>query len=278
MSVSIGIPEGKLFATRDGYQIHFHEFGDKSDVKPTIICIHGGGPGASGYHNFKGNWPAFVDAGFHVVVPDLLGYGLSSKPDDVEYRVELQTELLAELVTGLRLNRVVLIGNSLGGWTSLNFTLHHRSIVEKLIVMAPGGLAEAHTFFSEMQGLRELLRIGTERDFTIPALKNLFDMFIFGEVNVSDAALEERLEIARSQPPAVFSTLGGPCVADRLGEIEIPILALWGLHDKFVPYKHSQILLEKAPDVHLVTSNRAGHWFMIEEEEIFNRQCLAFLS
>ena len=49
---------------------------------PAVLFIHGSGPGASGWSNFKRNYPAFAEAGFRTLIPDTLGYGYSSKPED----------------------------------------------------------------------------------------------------------------------------------------------------------------------------------------------------
>ena len=52
------------------------------------MFLHGSGPGASGFSNFRGNYPFFAERGFRVLVPDTLGFGYSSKPDDVDYGLD----------------------------------------------------------------------------------------------------------------------------------------------------------------------------------------------
>lgn len=272
------IPVGKFFDTSDGHRLHYHEAGVARADRPTILMLHGSGPGASGYSNFKGNFPLLAEHGYHVVIPDYLGYGLSDKPADFLYKVDAQVELLRELMAHVGARKLAIIGNSLGGWLAIHHALFYPDEVEKLIVMAPGGLEPPEQFVPHMEGLRELFRIPAERDFSIPSMRKLFDLFMFEPAGVSDVVLAERLEIARLQPPEVYSTMGGTVTTPRLHELKAPLLALWGYHDKFVPYRHAQYLLDNAPDVHLITSNRAGHWFMAEEPELFNRSCLDFLD
>ena len=55
-------------------RIHYHDMGEGE----AVVFLHGAGAGASGYSNFKGNFPAVAAAGFRAIVPDLLGFGLSS--------------------------------------------------------------------------------------------------------------------------------------------------------------------------------------------------------
>ena len=50
-------------------RIHYHEQGEGE----VVIFLHGAGTGASGYSNFKGNYPEFAKAGVRSIVPDLLG-------------------------------------------------------------------------------------------------------------------------------------------------------------------------------------------------------------
>jgi 4,5:9,10-diseco-3-hydroxy-5,9,17-trioxoandrosta-1(10),2-diene-4-oate hydrolase len=272
------IPVGKYFTSREGHRLHYHEAGAPVVDRPSVLMLHGSGPGASGYTNFKGNFPFLSDKGFHVIIPDYLGYGLSSKPADFQYKVDAQVELLRELVAHLGAKTLVIVGNSLGGWFAIHHALHYPAEVAKLIVMAPGGLESPEKFVPEMEGLRELFRIPTERDFSIDAMRNLCNLFMNEPADISDVVLSERLEIAQQQPVEVYTTMGGTVTTPRLSELKAPMLALWGYRDKFIPYRHAQILLDNVPDVHLITSNRAGHWFMIEEPELFNRACLEFLD
>lgn len=272
------IPIGKFFETRDGHSLHYHEVGKAIAGKPAILMLHGSGAGASGYTNFKGNFPFFAENGYHVVIPDYLGYGLSSKPADFQYKIDAQVELLRELLAHVGADKVVIIGNSLGGWMALHHAIIYPEEIEKLIVMAPGGLESPESFVHEMEGLQEFFRIPKGRDFSIESMRHLFNLFMHEPSDIPDKVLAERLEIARQQPAEVFTTLGGTLATPRLGEIKAPVLALWGYHDKFIPYRHTKYLLDNVPDLHLITSNRAGHWFMIEEPELFNKACLDFLK
>ncbi|MGL6070139.1 alpha/beta fold hydrolase, partial [Craterilacuibacter sp.] len=78
------IPEGRFVTLPDGLKLHYHDEGSGLPV----LWLHGSGPGASGYSNFKGNVPAFNHAGYRSLVLDLPGFGLSGKPDDVDYDLD----------------------------------------------------------------------------------------------------------------------------------------------------------------------------------------------
>jgi len=278
MAQSSPIPIGKYFDTKAGYRIHYHEAGTLNSTKPSVLLLHGSGPGASGYSNFKGNFPFLAEQGYHCIIPDCLGYGLSSKPVDFIYSADNQVELLRELLTHIGASKVSVVGNSLGGWFGLHHAIMYPDEVSKLILMAPGGLEAPEKFVSQMEGLKELFRIPFERDFSIETMRKLFSLFMYEPADTPDVVLAERLEIARQQPVEVYKTLGGTPSTPRLGEIKAPALIFWGYHDKFVPYRHSQYLMEGLRNARLVSSNRAGHWFMIEQPELFNRLSLEFLN
>ncbi|MFX8106493.1 alpha/beta fold hydrolase, partial [Acinetobacter baumannii] len=92
------------------------------------------------YSNFKGNYPALVAAGYRVILPDLIGFGYSDKPQDVDYPLSFFVECVKQTLDVIGIARCTLVGNSLGGAVALQFALDHAATVERLVLMAPGGL------------------------------------------------------------------------------------------------------------------------------------------
>ena len=104
-----------------GYDIHIKEAGSG----PAVVFIHGSGPGASGASNFRMNSAAFADAGYRVVLPDMIGYGASSKPEGLDYTLALFTDTLYDALRQHGIEQAVLVGNSLGGGVAIQMTLDH---------------------------------------------------------------------------------------------------------------------------------------------------------
>ena len=129
------IPEGSYCDIANGLQLHYHEAGEG----PVVIFVHGSGPGASGYSNFKQNYKVFADAGFRVVVPDLIGYGYSSKPTTQDYTLDFFVSTLRDLIDALGITTCTLVGNSLGGAISIKMALDYPDLVDNLIMMARAG-------------------------------------------------------------------------------------------------------------------------------------------
>ena len=131
-----GLPEGQYVTLDNGHRIHYLDQGDG----PVVVFLHGSGSGASGHSNFKYNYPWFVEQGFRVVVPDLIGYGYSDKPDDVDYPLDFFVECVHQTLRHIGVEQYCLIGNSLGGAIALKYTLDSPERVSKLVLMAPGGI------------------------------------------------------------------------------------------------------------------------------------------
>ncbi len=167
------IPEGKYLVTDTGLSIHYHEAGSGEP----IVFLHGSGPGASGYSNFKGNYPVFAAAGYRAIVPDLPGFGLSSKPD-TNYVLDFFVEAVHELVTKLGIERCTLLGNSLGGAIALKYTLDHPDIVSRLILMAPGGIEELPAYL-QMEGIRKMIEVFSAGPMDTEAMRRLLTLQLY---------------------------------------------------------------------------------------------------
>lgn len=76
---------------------------------------------------------------YHCLAPDLLGFGESEQPN-VHYAVDLEVECLAEHLDALRLQRVYLVGHSLGGWVAASYALKYLDQVEGVVLLAPEGV------------------------------------------------------------------------------------------------------------------------------------------
>ncbi|MGH7297761.1 MAG: alpha/beta fold hydrolase, partial [Polyangiaceae bacterium] len=95
------VPEWKFVEIGDGLRVHYHEAGEG----PVVLFLHGSGPGASGWSNFRHNYPAFAAAGFRALVPDTLGYGYSSKPDGIDYTLDFLEGAVERFLGALGVDR-----------------------------------------------------------------------------------------------------------------------------------------------------------------------------
>ncbi len=268
------VPEGKYVDVGGGLRVHYHEAGEG----PVVLFLHGSGPGASGWSNFRRNYPYLAARGYRCLVPDTLGYGYSSKPDDRDYDLSMLVGVVARFLDALGVASCAVIGNSHGGAMSMLLALEHPTRVNKLVLMAPGGLEERETYM-QMDGIRTMLKVFFGPDgITREGMRRVFGLQVVDASLIGDDVIEERYEIARLQPKRVLSTMHVPNLAPRLPEIACPVLGFWGIDDRFCPPSGATTIARSCKNARVVLQNSCGHWVMVEHEAMFNRLTHDFLE
>lgn len=155
------------------YSIRVNETGDPS--LPAVLWLHGSGPGVSALSN----WERLITQlmpGFRNVAPDILGFGESSHPEDPPRGMTAYTELRAEVTAGLLdaldLDRVHVVGNSMGGMITLRMLQKYPGRFGRAVLMGSGGAPEPPT-----PDLVKMVRF--YEDPTPAAMRKLMDNFIF---------------------------------------------------------------------------------------------------
>lgn len=260
-----------------GYDIVIVEAGDPG--APAVVFLHGSGPGASGASNFRQNIDAFVSAGYRVILPDLIGYGESSKPEGLDYTLQLFTDTVYEALVAHGITGASLVGNSLGGGIALQLTLDHPGFTRNLVMMAPGCVAPRESYFV-MPGIAKMVSNFGGPDFDLAEQKRLVTNLVHPDFapNIPDALVAERFAVARTQPKDVLMRMRTPDLSPRLPEITQPVFVLWGLNDEFCPEAHARIFLDHCQDVRAITFARTGHWVQVERAAEFNAYAIAFLD
>ncbi|MEH6583531.1 MAG: alpha/beta hydrolase [Halioglobus sp.] len=269
------LPEGKYADCANGHRMHYLDEGT-GDV---VVFLHGSGPGASGHSNFKGNYPYLVDAGYRCIVPDLVGYGFSDKPDDRDHPLSFFVECIKQILDCAGVERCTLVGNSLGGAVALGLTLDYPELVEKLILMAPGGLSQIEDY-REMPGMQKVFEVfGSQEPVTHEVMKDLFAFSLMhNPAHATDELVAERLQIMSIMNGHVMATMQVPVLTDRLQEITCPVLGFWGMDERMMPENGIMALAKNVQTLRLVLVTECGHWVMVEHEDMFNRTCLDFLN
>ena len=265
------VPEAKYADVGEGLRIHYQEHG----TGEPLLWLHGSGPGASGWSNFKHNYPYFAERGFRCIVPDTLGYGYSSKPEDRPYTLDFLGGKVKALLDALGVERCAVVGNSHGGAMAIWLALEHPELVSKLVVMGPGGLEDREAYMA-MKGIRSMAKAffgGITRE----SMRKVFELQLWDPSLVTDGLIEERTQIAELQPKHVLSSMVVPNLSPRLGEIRCPTLGLWGVNDQFCPASGAMKLAEGIPDARVMLLSHCGHWVMVEHAATFNRLCVDFL-
>lgn len=267
--------------------LRYHVAGDG----PGLLLLHGSGPGVSGWANFGGNLPTFAQR-FTTVIPDQPGYGDSYVPAlDRDYAA-ISIDAIVRVLDDLGLERVHVLGNSLGGAVATSFALHHPDRVERLVLMGPGGVGVPLLAPQPTEGIKLLLAF--LRDPTRPRLVEWMRSMVGDQEFLTDERIESRWQSASAPGALDFTTtfyetavkmMAAPPRANapapiwaRLGEIAHPTLLTYGRDDRVTPLEGALLPLQHLRDAELHVFSRCGHWAMQERKEEFERVVLEFLT
>jgi 4,5:9,10-diseco-3-hydroxy-5,9,17-trioxoandrosta-1(10),2-diene-4-oate hydrolase len=268
-----GPPRGETVRVGE-MDVHYRAHGDVQ--RHAVVFVHGSGPGASGHSNFKKNIGAFVEAGYWVIVPDLPGFGYSSKPTDRDYTTDFFSSHLMGLLEAIGVETCALIGNSLGGAVSIRAALDHPDRVTKLVLMAPGGIEEMETYLA-MPAMAKMIANFVEGQLDREGLRRVLETLVFDPVHVTDELVDERWAILQEQPPEVLGRMVVANMEQELAQIRCPVLSFWGVDDELLPASGGQKITRACRPSRHIEFAECGHWVMVEHTRVFNTACVDFL-
>jgi len=274
---SMHLANERSYDVGSGHSIHLAERGP-ADGAP-VVFLHGSGPGASATSNFSRNAEDFAKAGYRVILPDLIGYGQSSKPEGIDYTLDLFTKTVLSALDQHGIERAALVGNSLGGGIAVQIALDRPKFVDRLILMAPGCVAEQASYFT-MPGIAKMKSSFGSPDFNLEEQRKLIANLVHPDwaERIPDELVKERFEVAKTQPKDVLARMKTPNLGPRLGELQCPVFVMWGLNDEFCPESHARLFLDRCNDARSITFARTGHWVQVERASEFNSYALEFLN
>lgn len=268
------------FVQTSTHRIHYNEAGSGHPV----ILLHGSGPGSTGWSNFRANIGPLSES-LHVYALDMPGWGESdTQTEETGYD---HVAALIAFMDEVGIDKAALVGNSMGGMTSIATAIRHPERVSHLVSMgAPvpgqntwgaGGLSE---------GLKVLFR--TYQQPTIENMREVTEIMAFDASAISDDLAALRLDAALAHPEHLASWNeapgGSPLSAEyftygpRLAEITAPTLAIHGRDDRVVSYEQSLRLVSAVSNSRLLLLNQCGHWAQIEHAAEFNRVVREFIE
>ena len=246
---------------------------------PVVLLVHGGAVGGQGFANWQ---RPLADAGFRVVLPDLLGYGYSERPD-VPYTREFYTSQLAELLDGLDIRGPVhLVGASLGGTIATAFASTHPDRVRSLALMAPAGGGRTDIVPAPLSW-----PVVGDWIFRVLGPAQVRNM-IAGSYDHSPARDEMVTWMADQTryggfAEGILSTIRHydstwqPDPNRAIGRTHLPVLAAWGTEDRVNPYAQAAQLHEWIPQLELFTLPGQGHAITYGQADTVLARVIPFL-
>ncbi|HWM76039.1 MAG TPA: alpha/beta fold hydrolase [Methylomirabilota bacterium] len=265
----------------DGLQLHYVEEGQG----PATVLIHGlGGFAESWRHNV----PELARHG-RVIALDLPGSGRSGKPRRA-YTLEFLAQALDRLLHTLGVDRVHLVGHSLGGAVAARYTLDHPGRVERLALLGaavPGfDLRPSWVYRTlSLPGLGEILSSLITRGICTTALARCFDrpdpdeirFFVDHEFAARSCSEGRAAYLSLLRSVTDDFTVGADVYRAALSQLGRGVLVVHGLQDRVIPLAHARQVAEGLGVAQPRWLDRCGHFPQIEHAEVVNAYLRDFL-
>jgi pimeloyl-ACP methyl ester carboxylesterase len=271
--------ETSKFLAVDDLIIHYRDEG----TGPTLVLLHGVG---SSLHTWD-DWVERLAPHYRIIRIDLPGHGLTGSDPSIErYQTPYMIDKLEKFLNQLNIDDIYLAGNSWGGYISWNYALHRPDRVKKLVLLDAVGFPQNMPFF---MNLAALPGIGELNGVMMP--KFITDMNIkaaFGDADKVTDELQQRyfdLTMRHGNREGLINVLrtlkeqlNNSNLGDRVKEIQIPTLLMWGDQDEWVPLIIMQQFEQALPNSQSIVYEGIGHLPMEELPIQTSRDAHGFLT
>lgn len=265
------------FRTIHGYRRAFRIAGSG----PAILLIHGIGDNSTTWSSVQST----LAQRFTVIAPDLLGHGKSDKPR-ADYSVAAYANGMRDLLSVLDIERVTVVGHSLGGGVAMQFAYQFPQLVDRLILVGAGGVTKDVNFALRIASLP----MGTEAlavlrlPLVLPAVQVAGRVagLAFGRTALG-RDLPEMLRILKDLPePTASSAFARTlrAVVDWRGQVvtmldrcylteSVPVQLIWGSRDSVIPVSHARLAHSAMPGAQLEIFEGSGHFPFHDDPDRF---------
>jgi pimeloyl-ACP methyl ester carboxylesterase len=251
-----------------GQTIHYWDLGSG----PVLVLVHGLG---SSKELDWGEVVAPLSRKYRVIAMDQIGFGRSDKPL-LDYRIQTYVDFLNEFLRKLKVQTASLMGESLGGWISALYATEissaHLVPVEKLVLV-------------DAAGLKQEKPIPNLNPSTLEDMRKVLEAVFYDTSWVNEELVQKSFadKLAKHDSYTVHSILSNPGLAserldDRLAEIHVPTLVVWGKQDSLLPISSGERYAAGIAGAKLVSFEQCGHVPPVEKSKEFVSIVDGFLS
>ena len=263
LELAYSVPDTQFVTLDDGLKIHFTDTGPRDH--PTLLLVHGF---SASLHTWA-DWKADLEDDFRVITLDLPGHGLSrAEAPEVANMVRF-SEVVLELADAVQAERFTIAGNSMGGSVAWHTALAAPDRVQGLILVDASGWREEAEDNEREPFIFKLLANPMARsllkdlDLTAMVRSGLEGSYVDQSL-VTEELVERYVSLARAPGHratlmALMTTSRGDLTPDRLSELEMPTLVMWGREDNLIPVSHAEKFADAIPHADLVIYDNVGH-------------------
>ncbi len=242
----IVLPDGRRYAYLDGGQ------------GEPLLLLHGFGANKDAFSRAA----FFLTPHYHVIAPDLLGFGESDHPQDADYAPLAQAERLHALAAALDLENLHLGGSSMGGHIALTYAARYPAEVKSLWLLDTGGVWSAPGATAP-QSIPISVRSGDDLAKTLafymsePPYIPTPMLNVLAQERIRNYALEQR----------ILKQVTGDSVEARVAGIATPTLIVWGEQDRALSVATAGILHKLLANSQVILMPGTGHLPMQEQPQ-----------
>jgi 4,5:9,10-diseco-3-hydroxy-5,9,17-trioxoandrosta-1(10),2-diene-4-oate hydrolase len=269
----VGARSGRRL-TIDGVSLAYDDDGDG----PPVVCLHAIGHGAGDFDRLR----AHLRGRHRVIALDWPGQGASA-PDHVPATAGRYADLLAKLLDAARVERAVIVGNSIGGAAAIRYAHRHPERVRGLVLENPGGLDPATDLLGRVAvgAMVRFFGAGARGAWWYPrAFAAYYRMVLQGAPSAAQrrAIVESGAEIA----PLLHEAWRGFGMAEAdiralAPSVTCPVLFVWAARDQFIQLGRCRPAIARFPNVRVETF-KAGHAAHLETPDDFEASLDRFLA
>jgi 2-hydroxymuconate-semialdehyde hydrolase len=264
------------FIEAGGHRTHYHETGSGE----TLLFIHGSGPGVTAWANWRLAIPVFAQT-YHVLAPDVLGFGYSDRPAGITYGKDVWVKHLIAFLDAKGVRKCHIVGNSMGGGLAIALAVARPDLVDRMVLMGSSGLP-----FPITPGLEAVWGYEPGRE----AMRTLIADYFAYDGSIATEGLVELRYAASMQPgfQESYRRMFPPPRQNGINDLATPVedikritaqtLLVHGREDKVLPLSTSYELFSLLPNAQLHVFGHCGHWTQIERMAEFNAIVAAFFS
>ena len=270
------------FADVKGIRIFYREYGNTND--DDVLFIHGLGSSSIIWRDI----PDALSVGYHTIAIDLVGFGLSDKPEKPDYyTIEGFSRIIADFLETIGTKKrgsckLILIGHSLGGYIATQFAIEHKAKISKLVLVDSSGLLESPTpllndYYDAVMEINPIIRYDKikrvlEEMYASPSRLLPISVNLFEYVIEKKGARQAFRSSFKNSTSSQIEPEGFKVIQD------IQCLVLWGEKDNLIPVRYSDKFKEMLPKAKYELIKDAGHAPFVEKPALFYQKLTTFLS
>jgi pimeloyl-ACP methyl ester carboxylesterase len=269
----------------DGIPFNYVDVGTDSAGEDPVVLVHGLG---GQWQNWLENIPRLAQDR-RVVAMDLPGFGCTPEPaDDVDVTITQYGRWVNELCDKPGLDKIELIGNSMGGYIAAEVAIQFPERVKRLVLVSAAGISSAEVLHLPILTFGRIAAALATNSVT--RYRHLAARPSTRHMSLALVARHPRLLKADLAYEGFFKGGGKPGFddalrasldydfRDRLDDVKVPTLIVWGEKDSIIPTRDADEFERLIEDSRKVVMEDAGHVPMAERPQAFNDVLVEFLA